>query len=160
MVGMKTWESLNHCGTQTLGEKKGALRRPLWEPWGRKAGSGIRLVAPSGELHPCVQPALPSKAQPGTGQPDVSTRPGAHASPLSTSGLRNLRGLGEPPRPMSLPASSGARLLGSRPASRLAEPGRVGRRRRSPARNPQLHLLALGSTDQRPPGRTMGSDEP
>lgn len=133
MVGLKTWESLNHCETlKPRVRRRGRCGDLFGSPGGGRRGQESGWWAPSVELHPCVQPALPSKAQPGTGQPDVPTRPEAHASPLSTSGLRNLRGLGEPPRPMSLPASSGARLPGSRPASRLADPGRVGRRRRSP----------------------------
>lgn len=60
--------------------------------------------------------------------------PGPTPCPLSTSGLRNLRGLGEPPRPMSLPVSSGARLPGSRPASR-----RASRARRTQAPEPAVH---------------------
>lgn len=130
----------------------------MGSPGGGGRGQESSWWAPSGKLHPRAQPKIPSEAQPGPGQPDVPTRPGAHALPLSTSGLRNLRGLGEPPRPMSLPARSRARLPGSRPASRprRARPG--GRRRQSPqptAPPPSARLCSPATRPHNGSGRAL-----
>lgn len=134
MVRDAAWEALAHEGTRDPGEKKGALRGPSRESWGRRrAGSG----SPHGGS-PHSRPKRVPAAQP---LPEAARTP-RPAPPHRTWGLKSLQGPGRSPCPMSLPARSQARPPGCRPAFRSAKPGGLGR---TQAPEP----VARGSTSSR-----------
>ena len=121
-------------GPVTRVRRRGRCANLMGSPGEGGWGQESRAAAPSLSPEP-DPPGLPS-AHPGPAEPRTTPGPGAPrpAPPCGTTGLRRVRGLGRPPRPISLPR--GLRGLSPR---RVGRPGGArgrgesgGRRRRSP----------------------------